>query len=304
MKQDNTKIVLGYILICLIWGSTWMVIRVGLDSLTPVFSAGLRFIMAGVVLFLFIKLKGLKLQVDKVSVFLYIILGIFSFGTSYGLVYWGEKYIPSSLSSILFATYPLFTAIFANFLIKDEKLSTDKILGIIIGFIGIVVIFSNELDFSLSYNLLGMLAVIISAITQGLITVTMKKYGHHLNPLTMNLIPMLIAGIMMTAYGIATEDISSNVFDWKAILSVSYLAVFGSIITFTTYYWLLQRINAVLLSLNSFITPIIAIILGYLFLGEVLSINHLTGTILVLMGILFANFKGLKKFYLVRVERS
>jgi drug/metabolite transporter (DMT)-like permease len=231
-------------------------------------------------------------------------MGIFSFGTSYGLVYWGEKYIPSSLSSILFATYPLFTAVFSSFIIKDEKLNTDMIIGIIIGFIGIIVIFSNDLKFSLSYNILGMAAVTISAVTQGIITVIIKKYGHHLNPLTMNLIPMIIAGISMIGYGVITEDISANIFDWKAVLSVFYLAVFGSIITFTTYYWLLKRISAVLLSLNSFITPIIAIILGYLFLGEVLSINHLIGTILVLMGILFANFKGLKKFYFVRVEKS
>lgn len=304
MNSENTKIGLGYLLVCLIWGSTWLVIRIGLESLTPVFSAGLRFSLAAVILYGFIKLKGYKLQLDKISVIIYILMGMFSFVVSYGLVYWGETHISSSMASILFAAYPFFVAIFSKLFIPSENLNAGKVFGIILGFTGIVIIFSNDLDFGFSYNMMGMAAVIISAFVQGVIAVIIKKYGKHLHPLTMNFIPLIIAGIVMTIYGMATEDMTHLKFDWRALFSITYLAVFGTIMAFTTYYWLMRRISVVLLSLNSFITPIIAVILGYIFLGEILSINDLLGTLLVLMGILFANFKGLKKFYSVRFERS
>lgn len=304
MNSEKIKITLGYIIICLMWGSTWLVIRVGLESLTPFFSAGLRFSLAALILFIIIRMKGLQIQKDKTAWILYAIMGFFSFVIPFGLVYWSEGYIPSSLASILFASYPFFVALFTKIAISEEKLTADKVLGIILGFFGIIIIFSNDLDLGFSYNLMGMIAVLISAMLQGIISVTIKKYGKYLNPLTMNFIPLTIAGIALLIIGLLVEDMSYQVFDWKAVFSVSYLAIFGTIVTFTTYYWLLQRMNIIILSLNTFITPIIAIILGYILLNEVLSINDLIGTFLVLMGILFANFKGLKKFYSVRFERS
>ena len=304
MNSEKIKIGLGYIIICLMWGSTWLVIRVGLESLTPFFSAGLRFSLAALILFIIIKIRGLQLQTDKTALILYIIMGFFSFVIPFGLVYWSEGYIPSSLASILFASYPFFVALFSKLTFSEEKLTVDKVLGIMLGFFGIIIIFSNDLDFGLSYNLMGMIAVLISAMLQGIISVTIKKYGKYLNPLTMNFIPLTIAGIALILIGLLVEDMSYQKYDWKAIFSVSYLAIFGTIVTFTTYYWLLQRMNIIILSLNTFITPIIAIILGYILLNEVLSLNDLIGTFLVLMGILFANFKGLKKFYSVRFERS
>ena len=128
----------------------------------------------------------------------------------------------------------------------------------------------------------------------------MKKYGGHLNPLSMNLMPVLIAGVVMIPLGFMFEDMTSVVIDGKAVFSVLYLAFFGTLITFTTYYWLLKRINVVILALSAFITPIVAIVLGWLILDESLSGRDLIGTILVLIGIIFANFRGLLNYYFQR----
>lgn len=297
MNSQNLKNFFGFATIALIWGSTWLAIRIGLESLTPIISAGFRFSLAAVILYIIMRINGTKIQTDRLSINLYIIMGFFSFVIPFGLVYWGETVVPSGLASVLFASYPLFIVVFSRLAMKEEKVNFAKIAGVLLGFIGIVIIFSEDLTFGPGSSLMGMLAVTVSAIMQAGIAVLIKKRGHHLNPLSMNLVPIIIAGIFMTIGGLLFEDTSSLVFDMKALATVAYLAVFGTIVSFTTYYWLLKRLNVVILSFNTFITPIIAVILGWLILDENLSSRMLAGSSLVLIGILFANLRGLINYY-------
>jgi len=297
---EKFKIGSGYILICLIWGSTWLAIKIGLESLTPIISSGIRFFLASALVFTLMKLKKIHLQTDLLSLKLYIVLTFFSFVIPFGLVYWAEQFIPSGLASILFAVMPFMVIIFSRISLPQNKISSNQILGVITGFIGIVVIFSENISLELKDYLLGMLAVLLSATMQAGNAVIIKKHGGHLNPLSMNFIPLLIAGIFMIIYAFLFENYSSWNFNYKAIGSIVYLAFFGTLITFTTYYWLLKRINVVILSLSTFITPIVAVILGWLFAGEKFSAQALIGSTMVLIGILFANFNGVKNYYKVR----
>ncbi len=295
MLSERTKIFLFFSLICFIWGSTWLAIRVGLDSLTPMFSAGVRFLIASAAIFIIMKFKKIEIQKDKASIILYFLMGMFSFVLPFGFVYWGEQFVPSGLSSVLFAVYPFFVALFSYFFISSETIGFYKLFGIILGFTGIVIIFSDSFSNDISTYFVGMIAIVLSGIMQAGIAVIIKKYGNHLNPLSMNLIPMSVASIVLTIYGLSFEDTSYLKFDLTALFSILYLAIFGSIITFTTYYWLLKRVNVVMLSLMAFITPIVALILGWFLLGEELSAKHLAGSALVLIGLITANFKNLKK---------
>ncbi len=297
MESERLKIASGYTLICLIWGSTWLVIRIGLESLTPVISGGLRFILASFFVFVLMKFKKIKLQTDKPSVKLYLIMALFAFTIPFGLVYWAEQFIPSGLTSILFAVFPFYVILFSRIAIPENKISALQIVGVVVGFIGIIIIFAEDLKFDLSNNVLGMIAVLISSGIQAGMAITIKKYGGHLNPLSMNFIPLLFAGIIMSVSALIFENSNTWVFDYSAIGSVFYLALFGTVATFTTYYWLLKRMNVVILSLSTFITPIVAVFLGWLILDEKFSLQDLIGSGLVLIGILFANFKGIINYY-------
>ena len=295
MNKLAIKIFLTYALLCFIWGSTWIAIRFGLESLTPIFSAGLRFSLASILIFILMRLKNITLQIDTISIRLYIVMGFFSFVIPFGLVYWAEQFVPSGMAAVLFAVYPFFVVIFSYLMIPSESIGIYKIVGTILGFCGIVVIFSDSFTGDLTDYLLGMLAVVLSGIMQAAIAVSIKKYGHHLHPLSMNFIPMIIAGISMIFIGILTENVSTNRIDANAILSILYLAVFGSVVTFTGFYWLIKRMNIVILSLLAFITPIVALILGYFIYDEVLSTQHFIGTAMVLTGIFWANLSNLLK---------
>ncbi len=297
MKADSLKIALGFTAICLLWGSTWLVIKIGLGPLTPFFSAGIRFALASVFIYALMRFKNLSLQTDPLSIKLYIILGLFSYVIPFGLVYWAEQFIESGLTSVLFAVFPFFVIIFSRLAIPGETVGIFKVLGVTLGFTGIVIIFAENLSFDIEKDFWGSLAVFISGTMQAAIAVTMKKHGKHLHPLSMNFVPVLIAGAILILFGFTIEDSSSWRFDLTALFSIVYLALFGTLFTFTTYYWLLKRMNVVILSLSAFITPIVALLLGWFILGEKLSFQVLAGSSLVLIGILFANFRGLLNYY-------
>ncbi|MEW6005593.1 MAG: DMT family transporter [Stygiobacter sp.] len=296
MKSETVKIVLGYILICLIWGSTWLAIRLGLDSLTPILSAGFRFSIASILVFVFMKIQKLKLQTDPLSIKIYLILGFFSFLIPFGLVYWAEQFIPSGLASVLFSVMPFFVIIFSYIFLKEEIITVFQIIGSLLGFIGVAIIFLEKLHINFENDFWGMLAVLVSSIIQAGIAIILKKYAKHLNPLSMNFVPLAIAGSSMMIIGLSFENISHIKINLNAVVSVLYLALFGTVITFSTYYWLMKKINLLFLSLSTFITPIIAVILGWIILKENFSFQALIGSILVLVGILFANFTNIKAY--------
>jgi drug/metabolite transporter (DMT)-like permease len=292
MKSTPLRIFLVYLLLCLIWGSTWLAIRASLESLTPFISLGSRFVLALFFILILMKIRGVALQKDKESVRLYFLMGFLSFVIPFGLVYWAEQFVPSGLASVLFGVYPFFVALFSFFRLPDESIGKLKIIGMSLG---IVVIFSDSFATDFSNLLLGMIAVALSGIIQAWIAVTLKKSGNHLNPLSMNFIPMLIAGFSGLAVGLLFEDISKVRIDNTAIISVLYLAFFGSVVTFTSFYWLMKKINVVLLSLIAFITPIVALILGWIIYKETLTTQHIIGSLLVLVGLLFANLESVIK---------
>ena len=304
MKNESLKIVLGYIFICLIWGSTWVAIRLGLDSLTPLISAGVRFLLASIIIFIILKFRGSSISFESKSVKLYLFMGFLSFLVPFWLVYWAEQFIPTSLASVLFGVFPFSVFIFSLIMLDSGSADKYKFVSVILGFVGIGIIFLDGIEVDIENHLIGLGAVLLSAIMQGLAAVVVKKWGGYLNPFSMNAPPLFIAGTSMILLAFIFEDSSTWIFSQRAILSISYLAVFGTILAFTTYYWLLQRINAVILSLSSFITPIIALILGWIILNEQLSDQVMVGTLFVLMGILFGNLKGLKNARLIKKRKK
>lgn len=294
--SENYKIYSGYIALALIWGSTWLVIKIGLESFTPLFSAGIRFLIAALTIFVVLRIRSIKLQTDPIAIRLYLFMGFFSFYIPFGLVYWGEQYVNSGLASVLFAVYPFAVAGVSSVLIPEERVSREKIAGMVFGFSGIILIFWDDFNFDFNNQMLGMLAIVTSALMQSTVVVAVKKWGNHLNSFSMNFVPMAIAGILFSLSGILFEDYSYNKWDIRGLASIAYLGIFGSVVTFTTYYWILKRINVVLLSLLTFITPIVALLLGWIFYGEQLKSNQYAGSALVFAGILIANlFNRLKK---------
>lgn len=294
--SDNLKISTGYIICCFIWGSTWLAIRLGLDSFEPFISAGLRFSLAAIFIFILIRYKKIKIKLNSETIKFYTIMGFFSLAVPFALVYWGEQHISSGLTSIVFAVFPFFVLIFSKIFIKGQTIYASQIVGILIGFSGIILIFSDSLKFELSNSVLGIAAVLLSSAIQGAISVYVKIKGEQYHPLGMNLFPLIIAGLSMLIAAFIFESPSTWKFNFAGIGSIVYLALFGTVVAFSVYYWLIKRINVILLSLITLITPIIAVMLGVIFLGEELSRQAIAGSILVLIGVVSNNLYSIKKY--------
>jgi drug/metabolite transporter (DMT)-like permease len=292
MRSERFLMAAGFCLISIIWGSTWLFIKVGLESVPPFFAVAFRFTIAMVILAVIARVRGERLHFDRDSVTIYLTMAFLSFSIPFALVYWGEQYIGSGLASILFAIYPFVVAIGSHFFLPEEPLNPYKVVGIGLGFVGVLVIFWSDIHLGASATW-GMAAVLTSTVLQGTSLVIVKRKAKHMSPTILSLGGMVFGVAILYAIAFTFEDVSQVHLDTVGLGSILYLSTFGTVVTFQTYYWLLKRIDAVYLSLVSLVTPILAVVLGTLVLGELLDSRIFAGAALVLAGILAANGKDL-----------
>ncbi len=293
MSSERFRVWVGFAVVSFVWGSTWLAIKIGLSSVPPLLAVGIRFAIASTVLYGIMRVRRLQVLWTAETKKLYLSLILFSYSIPYGVVYWGQQFIPSGLSSILFAAFPLWVAFFSHLMLPHERATVFKVIGIVIGMIGLVVIFVEDAHLSEKHGLLGMGAIMVSTVLQGIALVLTKKWGQPVNPVVMNFVGMSAGGVLLLGASLMLEPVGRAVWDARAIGSISYLALIGSVLVFVTYHWLLKRIQAVYLSLTSFINPIVAVILGALILDESLGPKVFAGAALVFLGILVANGKTL-----------
>jgi drug/metabolite transporter (DMT)-like permease len=275
--------------LCFVWGSTWLVIKIGLEFLPPFLFAGIRFATATIMLLMLTKLLHARMPRDRHSWAIMLFLGVFQISLPYGLVFWGEEYISSGLSAVLFATLPFFVVITAHILVKDEKLTRLKAIGVIASFAGLVAIFWRDIataqTISTQYSFFGSLAVVGSSASGGMANVVAKRYAGKIDPAANVLVQSIVGTVVLSSVGILTERNSLLNFTPTAVFSVLYLGIIGSALAFVGLYWLLTKASATNVSLFTFITPIIALGLGWLLLREVLDPNLGLGTVLILIGV-------------------
>ncbi len=290
---DRLRVWTAFLIVSTVWGSTWLAIKIGLATVPPFLAAGLRFVIASVTLFTILRVRGIVIPWTAEARRVYLTLGILSFSIPFALVYWGQAFIPSGLSSILFAAYPFWVALFSHVLLPNERLDMVTIAGVTLGFLGLVVIFAPDVSMASPRALEGMMAVLASTVLQGFVLVVVKKYGQQVSAFAMNFVGMSIGAVVLLALAVSTEPVSTVAWNPSGVASILYLALIGSVLTFVSYFWLLKRMDPVYLSLTSFVNPIVAILLGAVILGERLASTVLAGAGMVLIGILVANGKSI-----------
>ena len=274
--------------LCFIWGSTWLAIKVGLGSLPPLTFAGIRFVIASCLLAGYVIAKRIEVPRDAGTWRVMIFLSLTQIAVPYALTFWGEQYMTAGLTSILFATLPFFVVIFAHFMIPGERLTPRKVLALFVCFIGVTIIFSKELMLSLA-SLSGGIAVIVSAGCAGCANVVGKKYSESINSAVNLVVQMGVGAILLIAAGLVLERGIQLNFDYASVFAILYLAVIGSAFAFVALYWLFTHMEVTRTSLFTFITPIVAVLLGWLLLGETIDLNVALGGCLILVGVVLVN---------------
>jgi len=276
-----------YVMLCLIWGSTWLVIKVGYGGLGPFNVAALRFLIASIVLAPIVPLFRASWPSTRTEWTLVVWVGLVLFAADYGLIYWGEQFLDSGLTSILFALLPLVTIGFAHLYLPGDRITGRKLAGSVLAFGGIVALFGDRVR--LDPGGLGpMLAIVASTVCAAAAGVATKRHGGNLHPASLNAPAMLIGAAALAAASLAAGDGLALPLDAPTWSAIVYLAIAGSVITFLGYFTLLKSWTVTSLSFISVFTPTIALFLGFVFLDERPTISSGAGAAMILGGVALA----------------
>lgn len=282
--------VLLYIVLCLIWGSTWLAIKIGLQAAPPLWTASFRFVLSVLILAAIVAIRRGQYPKSFRELLSLGYPGLFMYGGSYACVYFAEQRIDSALAAVLFGSFPFAVAVLSLVYLKHERLGWRAWVGMCIGFAGVIVISYDTMQTSADMfvgSLLLLAGVLLSA--YGLV---MHKRRHSQeNVFVSATVQMCFGGIILLLAAAVFEDFSSFQLSLEAIGSIVYLSIFGTVIAFTGYYHLLRKLSAFATSLIALVTPLVAMMIGLLFAGESFTLPIFTGAGMILSGVALANTK-------------
>jgi drug/metabolite transporter (DMT)-like permease len=293
-KGTRAKAIFALSLVCFFWGTTWLASKEGVKHMPALQLVGIRQLIGGALYVLFFLYKGVKWpKGNEWTVIL--ILAFLNFILSNGLSTWGVKFISAGLGSIIGAIFPLWLVIIGLFS-KDSRIPPQAILGLVLGFAGVCVIFVEHFDdfFDKKFSF-GILLSIIATWTWAFGTLYTKKKAASFNPYFSLGLQMLISGITLTLFtGLFTTDklqaaVPITSIPWQSWAAIAYLVIFGSIIAFIAYLYALQNLPTEQASVYAYINPVVAVLLGAIIFNEKLTIFISVGGITALLGVYMVN---------------
>ncbi len=288
----KTKIIVLYTVLCMIWGTTWIMIKMSLTEGTPpIFGVGLRFFLAGVILLAITILLKKPIPHSKKAINIYLLFTLMNFVIGYGLTYYATQFIYSNLASILWAGFPMVIVLLSHFYFKNDRLTIKKVVSITVGTIGVILILSQGQAMGGEKVFVGIAMIIAAVMIAAWPNVYLKKYISHIDTLSMNAVCQTSAGIVLLLISSIIE--SDQAMNWSSfnIFAMAYLTLFGTIITWMIYIWLFKHLSMTQIAYVAFPPPVIAFIIGWYFLGETLTPVSILGATMVIGGAIIVNLK-------------
>ena len=291
MESKNTfRVGLAFTLLCIVWGTTYFGIKYAIKYINPFMLSGLRHVIAGTIFFSISLFRGDKLP-EKQLFWKITKMGLLLIVGGNALVCWAEQFLPSSLTAIICSLSPIFITLMSLYFFKGFRITYKIIIGLLLGLFGIGLIFSKDLSIDLNANVIFALMVLLGAILcWALGSILLKK-----SPLSLSLfmslgLQMLIAGTINILISSVLEDNSKLLeTDVKGIMALLYLVVFGSLIGYGCYLYVLAHYTAARISIHSYINTLIAVLVGWLVGGESMNEYIILGTLIVLAGLIIVN---------------
>ena len=288
-KGTRFKALFALGMVCFFWGTTWIASRQGVKHMPALQLAGIRQSIGGLLYVIFFLGKGRTLPRGKEWGPI-IILSLLNFALSNGLSTWGVKYISAGLGSIIAATFPLWIVIINLFTVRSG-IPTRAVIGLLLGFTGVCVIFYEHLaDFLQPEFRFGILLSLAASWTWAFGTLYTKQQATAFNPYFSLGLQMLISGILTSVIAIASgQMIPIQEIPWQSWTAIAYLATFGSVISFIAYLYALQNLPTEQVSVYAYINPIVAVVLGSLIFDEKLTVFIAVGGAITLLGVHLIN---------------
>jgi drug/metabolite transporter (DMT)-like permease len=275
---------LAWAAVCLVWGTTYLAIRIALESIPPLLMAGLRYVTAGTVIAAALALRGEKLPGRSAWLAL-TLQGILLIGIGNGAVVWAELTVPSGLTAVLVAAVPFWMVGVERFMSRPDPLTPRRVAGLVIGFTGIVLLVWPELQLSEGRSFLaGVVSTQLACLGWAVGSSYARRRAREENVLATAALQMLFGGVALVIAGTVHGEWPVLVFTPRTASAIAYLVVFGSIVGFSAYAYALKHLPVATVSLYAYVNPVIAVLLGTLVLGERLSPRLIIAGAIVLAG--------------------
>ncbi|WP_298305771.1 EamA family transporter [Flavobacterium sp.] len=292
----KTKLYLALFCVAFFWGTTFLGIRIGIETIPPFLLAGIRNLISGFIIFFYLLFQRKLEPVNPRQFLRAFILSIMMIVLANGLTTYSEKYITSGLASLISTLSPFFVLIL-NLILGNEKLSIKTTLGILLGMFGIFLIYQNSLSDLLNPEYRqGVFAILIAVLMWAIGTIVTKKGSENSLTMLMNVsVQMIIAGIILTAIQfILTPTISTDNWSLRSVLAMVYLAVFGSVVGYVAYSYLITQMSSTKVSVLSYVNVVVALFLGWLILDETITSRIIIAASLIIGGVFIVNYKKVK----------
>jgi len=297
-RPPTWKLLAAFAIIYFVWGSTFLAIRIGVREVPPFLLAGMRFLLAGVILYAWMRAKGTVSPTIREWASASLV-AVLIFVLDYGLLFWAERRVPSGVAAVMMATIPLFMAIAEILFLRTQRLTLRLGTALLVGLGGVVVLVSRSLGLTedpISHS--GAIALVIAAGSWAIAAVLLRKLPLPASKPMSSAAQMLTGGVWLTMlsaalgefHGFRVQSVSRN-----AWISLVYLIIAGSVIAYTAYVWLLHYESPTKVGTYAYVNPVVAVAVGYFFGGEAVGPRTILGTLLVLVSVVVITTTRAKK---------
>ena len=287
-RNWRLNVIAAFAIVYLVWGSTYLAIRVGVATLPPALFAGARFFAAGLLLAAYAYLSGQQLPRDRHEWKTITVVAVFLLVGANGLVVWGEQWVPSNQAALIASTVALWLAGLGALGPQGESISRRRLTGLFIGFVGVMLLMWPDDSFVLEH-FSAQLAILLAALSWAAGSIYMRRRKPSTPPLMAAAMQSLVAGVLLGFIGFSAGEAGRWVWTGNATYALLYLIVFGSCLAYAAYIWLLHEVSPTALGTYAYVNPVVAVLLGGWLLGETLNAIQIAGMLVVLVGVVLVS---------------
>ena len=269
-----------------IWGSTYLGIKYAIETIPPLYTAGLRHLAAGSILLIWALAKGLRPTAKQIRAS--IVIGIFFFLIGHGTLHWAETRVPSGFASLIIASEPIWVFLGASIVEKKWRMNAPLLGGVVLGLAGVALLLGHGAVTSNSGVFVGAVAVLIGAISWSVGIIYSRRSHLSGNPLLLSALSLLSGAVLLLTTGTIAGEAHGFSFaqvTTRSWLALAYLILFGSVVAFTSYNWLMEHYPPTFVATHTYINPIVAVFLGWWLAGEKVTINVAIAAALVIVAV-------------------
>ena len=298
VKARRLHVILAFLAIYLIWGSTYLAIRYAVETIPSLYTAGLRHLVAGSILLLWALAK--KIRPTAAQLRASIVIGFFFFLVGHGSLHWAEKVVPSGTAALLIAIEPIIVFLLSSMAARVWKLNGLLVAGILLGLAGVGVLVRGVVrDAATPGSTLGTIAVLLGALSWSIGIIYSRKSHLSGSPLLLSALSLLSGAVMLLTTGTLVGEARGFSFAQvtpRSWLALAYLILFGSVIAFTAYNWLLEHYSPTLVATHTYVNPVVAVLLGWAYAGEALTLNVALAAVMVVGAVVLVD-RGTNKLH-------